>query len=774
MKSLWFVASFGLVAAVSPAAEDFLPLQAGNHWTYAFSNGIQTEVEVAGFETVNGVRCAVVTTTMQTPAGSQTMTELLSSGAKGILAYKTQDLVLDPPHPRLRLPFVAGETWKVTATQNGVRMEITYRSVGPETVQTAAGSFSTVKVEGRLEASDGSQMTTTSWYADGVGLVRQSMTAQFQELVAELQATNVRRPPPSPAPPAPPAGTPDAAHSCPGCGVAVPPAAEFCPECGARVPAPAPARPTACPQCGAALGTEQKFCGECGARIEGAAAPPAAPPPGDGPALERYASADGRLLCFKPRDWLVQEESGFAGAGSYRVALVEPEEAAVVLFATFPVIEEIPDSVALAARSLEAIGEEFEGWSVGRIESSPDRARTIAELNLVSEGQPGTGHAYFFLTDRLGTMFLLVARAEVWNEMRPLLTTVAANLAYAPGGVENVLREGQTRAVQSCAAPEGRVLSPAAMLQAAAQRPGRQLPCVPAALRDGSAALQIPPGWSLEGEGLQYVLVDDPRARTRGFSSVWHTILPPGMPVPGAMSSPYLPPPQAFQLLLEWSRSGTELEILAQCGAEMVPGVMEAVRQQRAMGLEVDVRLLHVRFRSPATGEPIRGLFTVNCAVPPMATSWQCTLEGCWAPEAELDEYLPFFVRLGQSVQVNQTWLAQDASRRAAARSRRFASLQNSIAEANQAFDQYLDSVQNADRSRDYSSWAWSQTTLGQGTWVAENEGARVYQTDSWGLQGPEGRIDSPAYNTTNFTGESPWGELEQVDTREEYDRYVR
>jgi len=58
---------------------------------------------------------------------------------------------------------------------------------------------------------------------------------------------------------------------------------------------------------------------------------------------------------------------------------------------------------------------------------------------------------------------------------------------------------------------------------------------------------------------------------------------------------------------------------------------------------------------------------------------------------------------------------------------------------------------------------------------VAENEGARVYQTDSWGIQGPEGRIDSSAYNTTNFTGENPWGggDLEMVDTRAEYERYI-
>jgi hypothetical protein len=116
----------------------------------------------------------------------------------------------------------------------------------------------------------------------------------------------------------------------------------------------------------------------------------------------------------------------------------------------------------------------------------------------------------------------------------------------------------------------------------------------------------------------------------------------------------------------------------------------------------------------------------------------------------------------------------QEMFRRNARQAQLNRNLQNSIAEANKAFDGYLDSLQNASRSRDYQGWVRSQTTLGQGTWVAENEGARVYQTDSWGIQGPEGRVDHPEYNTTHFTGESPWGgRLEQVDTREEYEKYI-
>jgi hypothetical protein len=52
---------------------------------------------------------------------------------------------------------------------------------------------------------------------------------------------------------------------------------------------------------------------------------------------------------------------------------------------------------------------------------------------------------------------------------------------------------------------------------------------------------------------------------------------------------------------------------------------------------------------------------------------------------------------------------------------------------------------------------------------------AAAIPMDSWGIEGREGRIDSSASNTTNFTGEDPWGgaDLELVDTRAEYEQYI-
>jgi len=313
------------------------------------------------------------------------------------------------------------------------------------------------------------------------------------------------------------------------------------------------------------------------------------------------------------------------------------------------------------------------------------------------------------------------------------------------------------------------------MIKQASQRPGRQVPLQQAALPDQSASMQIPQGWTLEGQKIEYILVDDPQTRTRGMAGVRHTIIPMNMAMPGVINAPYQPPPQALMLVLEMGKTSRNVQIIGQCAAEQaVPEMVQTIQLLRGQGQQVDARLLHVRFQNVPTGATIRGLFGVMCSTSPMSPVWQVTVNGSWAPEAEFDEWLPLFLRIEKTMQLNEQWFGQEMQSRAFRQQQLNRNLQRSIAESNQAFDGYMDSLQNASRSRDYTAHMWSQTTLGQGTWVAENEGSRVYQTDSWGIEGPEGRIDSPAYNTTNFDGQSPWGgQLEQVDTRAEYEKYI-
>ncbi len=332
-----------------------------------------------------------------------------------------------------------------------------------------------------------------------------------------------------------------------------------------------------------------------------------------------------------------------------------------------------------------------------------------------------------FTSRTTGTVYRVEPQRK-WSQLHPTLTNIAANIAYTPDGITTVIQQGTDLAAQTPMA-HGRVLSPAAMLQQAKNRPGRQVSLAPAALPDRSLMLQIPQGWSLEGRELKYLLFDNPQARSRGMTSASYSIIPTPISAPGVINAPYQAPPQALDLIFRFTQSGTNLEILGEMPAEQaIPEMTQAVQNLRMQGLQVDSRLMHVRFRSMSSGAITRGLFTVQCSTISMSPVWQVAIDGSWAPDNELEDWLPVYLKIGETFNVNQQWQQANMQDRFYRQRQLNRNLQSSIAEKDRAFDPYLDTAQGAGRSRDYSSWMWSQTTLGQGTWVAENEGAHVYQ----------------------------------------------
>jgi len=766
----WIVS---LLFASTVTAVDYFPLKEGNQWSYSMSNGVQMTMTVKEFVKVGDVLCAAVETTI----GVQATREYLAADAEGLKAYMSQirgqEFRYDPPVLRIKLPFKAGQTWTSTVNKYGIPLTTTFESLGTEKTQTPAGSFECVKVKSTLTTMQGQpSMISVGYYAPNTGLVHQTIEMAGQQLHVTLESTNVK-PERRQAPPSKPDAP--AQIRCPECNTLVNATAKFCPQCGAKITLPT--APGVCPKCNTKLPAGAKFCPACGQKITAAPAgidktQRSDNPVGQGPVLEKYQSQDGKLLLYKPQSWAVHEEE--LGEGIRAAYVMEPQEEAAVVFMNFPVDEQVKDSVALSARCLTAVGEEFSDMKVTKMTSTPERDRTIAEIALTDEGEKGIGHGYFFYTQRIGTVYLMVAHEDKWNELRPTLTAIVSNLAFTPEGVAAVQQQGKQLAEQT-AEPQGQVLSPAAMIKRATQRTGKQVPLQPAALPDRSMSMQIPQGWSIEGQKLQFIVVKDPQTRTHGLSYVSHTIIPTDIAIPGAINAPYQPPPQALSLVLEYGRFSRNVQVISQCAAEQaVPEMVQTIQQMRAQGLQVDARLLYVRLQNVPTGKTMRGLFSVMCSAVSMSPVWQVSVQGSWAPDTEFEEWLPLYQRIEKTIEVNQQWMGGEMQNRAFRQQQLNRNLQRSIAESNQAFDGYMDSLQNAGRSRDYTAHMWSQTTLGQGTWVAENEGSRVYQTDSWGIEGPEGRIEGPAYNTTNFNGQNPWGgQLELVDTRAEYEKYI-
>ena len=177
------------------------------------------------------------------------------------------------------------------------------------------------------------------------------------------------------------------------------------------------------------------------------------------------------------------------GQGTYAVTVMEPQENAVVMFMTFPVSEEIKDSVALAAKCIAALRQKYPDLQATNMNSTPDAGRTIADMTLTADGEKGIGHGYFFCTPEMPAPSTSCwPRPTMWNELRPTLTTIAANLAYAPQGVAaragskaaswRARRPPPTDPVLALAAhaPAGRADSPASRFRSSRRR-WRTSPC---------------------------------------------------------------------------------------------------------------------------------------------------------------------------------------------------------------------------------------------------------------------------------------------------------
>lgn len=761
MRAMAIAVALSVFSTALGATPDYLPLTEGNQWTFTLPTGGQTMTKVVGFADVGAVHCAILETTL----GLQTSREYIAVDGEGVKAYMSQaqgqEYRYDPPILRIKLPYKEGDTWTATATQAGRSMTTSFQSIGKERVQTPAGTFDCIKVYSVVNGMPGQPSPISiSYYADGIGPVRQIVHAGKQQVIAALASVSIQ-----------PAQKPPAAKKP---RTAAKPAQET--QTAPKLETPGKIR---CPKCGAAVDAAARFCPKCGQSITASIpAPepnrPAAPAPAGPASLEKYQSPDGKVVLYKPKDWNVAQGDMF-GVGTYGVTVLEPQENAAVLFLTFPAGAQIEDSVMLAAQCITALRARYPDLHATNSNSTPGRERTITDLALTAEGQKGTGHGYFFLTQNVGSVYILLAKAQKWNELRPTLTTVAANLAYAPQGVATVQKEGRQTATQAPAA-ESSMPPLAAMLKRAAQQPGKQIPLQPAALTDQSLSLQIPQGWALEGQQVQYAVIDDPQKRTHGLGSLWRTIIPMQVSVPGTITAPYQPPPQALKLMLEFGRSTRDVQVVGECPIEQAgPELSQLVQQMRDQGSQVDARLILAKFRNVPTGLTCHGLFSVTCSIKPTSPVWQVFVQGSWAPEGEYEDWLPLYLRVEKTVQVNQQWMSQEMQNQVARQQQLNRNLQKSIAESNRAFDNDRSAVRDGERSRDYTSHMWSQTTLGQGTWVAQNEGAKVYQTDSWGIEGPEGRIDGKAYNTATFTGENPWtgGQLELVNTRAEYEKYI-
>lgn len=165
-------------APAKAPAPDYFPLRVGDSWSY---RTLSREAEFT---------LKVLSAEKQADGTMLYMLEKMT-GTKVHLWYsKTSEWVLQhhesypehegleikyaPAKQYLRNPLVAGAKWTWSGksiTQND--LSESHEVIGPEMVEVAAGKFMAMKIVSQI--AEASPKTVTSWYADGVGLVK-SMT----------------------------------------------------------------------------------------------------------------------------------------------------------------------------------------------------------------------------------------------------------------------------------------------------------------------------------------------------------------------------------------------------------------------------------------------------------------------------------------------------------------------------------------------------------------------------------------------------------------------
>jgi len=171
-------------ATQDPKKPDYAALAKGNRWEYRFTANGQTldaTAEVTDVVVRDGRR--VVRSEVR--IGGVSFTEERTTDDRGVYLHGVHNRTLDPPRTVLRFPVKAGDTWTEKYKDGDTPTEARSTVGDPETVTVPAGKFRAVPVETVIRTA-ASRNTSTTWYVDGIGVVKMTASLDQQPITVEL------------------------------------------------------------------------------------------------------------------------------------------------------------------------------------------------------------------------------------------------------------------------------------------------------------------------------------------------------------------------------------------------------------------------------------------------------------------------------------------------------------------------------------------------------------------------------------------------------------
>jgi hypothetical protein len=163
---------------------NYYPLQVDNAWRYKVTHAgkpVEYIARVTKIEMVSGQEVA----RLESSVGSNVSEHLLQT-SDGVFRYRHNGVDITPPICLVKYPIKGDAKWAGDIMVDTDKGKYSCEAK-EEAIEVPAGKFQAVRVTLRSENSKGKSATTTYWFADGVGLVKQTFDADGEPVVVELQ-----------------------------------------------------------------------------------------------------------------------------------------------------------------------------------------------------------------------------------------------------------------------------------------------------------------------------------------------------------------------------------------------------------------------------------------------------------------------------------------------------------------------------------------------------------------------------------------------------------
>jgi hypothetical protein len=166
----------------------YYPLKVGNAWHYKGKDGQMTQ-RVVRHEKVGARACALIETSRDKQV---IMREHVHVTDDGLYRLSVEGRKLSRPLRILKLPPRPGEQWEATFQLGTTQGKGLYR-MGEEEVVVPAGRYKAVTLTGEITEDGLRAAAFTYWFAEGVGIVKQSIRSGEQRKVYELEKFDLKK-----------------------------------------------------------------------------------------------------------------------------------------------------------------------------------------------------------------------------------------------------------------------------------------------------------------------------------------------------------------------------------------------------------------------------------------------------------------------------------------------------------------------------------------------------------------------------------------------------